>query len=554
MSHVNGIFGKKERENSNQQTIEAKDNDSISNSSSQNNQDLNENHPNYGEEDIIEYPFSRDGRDPSENPHISRERNVIRDFLFGGNKQERSQQAEVDDSILLRIQESFNKLQTQIDDQKKFMEKIAEKKPKQNGLFNRITTPKFPDTPKFKLDEPNGIKLVELHFPRQKFSGANGIKEISVLEFLRGMTRGQTNCGLSEEDFRVVLANRCTGQAAGLVNRWLDIKSSIESIYSQLYTTFNNEKDPIAAQKELFNYTIPVNLTFSEIKAEIETLASQACYLGQSKQQQKDMYDSYSITALQKCLPHNAARYITEALITLTQEKGGQPQFHELIEQVLCHIPIIDAEINHAKSLKNHQFAPKRVLFANTYKEKNTKEPTMPIQNASMRSQNFRKKYINAINRMESQIKDYEGEHFNTEESDYTSDDEQYPHVLAMKQRYDSKKGYMGKNNYNKRHESSHNNSRVSSGKKFCVMCRLYQHESINKCYSIKDDNLKQVLDPPSFGACKNCKEKLNNDFFHQERYCPLRPLMLQKYKEGLAKPYGFFKDYVEKLNNPKQD
>ena len=116
-----------------------------------------------------------------------------------------------------------------------------------------IKSPDFeaPFEPKHSIEDINGMKYVEMQFPKVKFTGISGFNSINVMDFLRSMTSAQKKCKLNEEQFLDVLASRTGPPAAHMINRWIDLKLTARIIYTRLFQLYHQIVDPIKTQQYL---------------------------------------------------------------------------------------------------------------------------------------------------------------------------------------------------------------------------------------------------------------------------------------------------------------
>eukprot|EP00088_Acartia_fossae_P013590 TRINITY_DN17169_c0_g1_i11.p1 TRINITY_DN17169_c0_g1~~TRINITY_DN17169_c0_g1_i11.p1 ORF type:complete len:117 (-),score=16.10 TRINITY_DN17169_c0_g1_i11:394-744(-) len=63
----------------------------------------------------------------------------------------------------------------------------------------------------------------------------------SICKFLEGMYHGQKVCNLTEDDFKEILLNKCTGVPHRLVKDWINMKISVGEIYNRLYKLYGTE-------------------------------------------------------------------------------------------------------------------------------------------------------------------------------------------------------------------------------------------------------------------------------------------------------------------------
>lgn len=400
-----------------------------------------------------------------------------------------------------------------------------------------IKSPDFeaPFEPKHSIEDINGMKYVEMQFPKVKFTGISGFNSINVMDFLRSMTSAQKKCKLNEEQFLDVLASRTGPPAAHMINRWIDLKLTARIIYTRLFQLYHQIVDPIKTQQYLTNYKIPSNFGFNQILSEIDTLSSQAALIAPTESQQKSLQESYALSSLQKCLPVEASRHVNELIVKHIQRYGEQPKLEDITEDLIIMTPLLDSEIRNAK---NHHFDSPRKLGMFPHLNKITSSTMPSAQDISKGNSNFKGnnhfkggKRVNMI--------------YSQEEEDMSDQSHQGRVMIAQTNNTPNRSGF--KPNNNNRFKSN-----VTNGKYYCSLCGMNTHNSTSPrgCFSMMDDNFKQLMNiAPSFSSCTTCSQKLNKNLQHPMKYCPLRPKILEGYKSGQITPKGFFAKF---LNNSK--
>ena len=407
-----------------------------------------------------------------------------------------------------------------------------------------VKSPDFtePFTPKYSIEDINGMKYVDMQFPKVKFTGLTGYNTVNVMDFLRSMTSAQKKCKLLEEQFLDVLASRTGPPAAHMIHRWIDLKLSARLIYTRLYQLYHQIVDPIKSQQYLTNYKIPSNFGFNQILSEIDTLSSQAALIAPDESQQKSLQESYAMSNLQKCLPVEAGRHVNELIVKYIQKYGVQPKLEDITEDLIIMTPLLDSEIRNAK---NHHFDSARKLGMFPHLNK-LSSSTMPTAQDMARGSNHSKENNSFNNKG--------GRRANMIQSQYHNNNDQnhnHTHGRVMianaNQHSNQRSAYKPNNGQNSTRHT------VTQGKYYCTMCGMNSHDSTSPrgCFSMMDDNYKQLMNlAPAYSSCTTCTQKLNKNLQHPMKFCPLRPKLLEGYKKGTISPKGFFAKYLRE--NPQ--
>ena len=357
-----------------------------------------------------------------------------------------------------------------------------------------------------------GNKKINNTFPNYKFTGNVRDKfGVSVEEFLKAMNEGQQECLLSEDDFKRVLLRKCGGEAHGMVNRWIDLKFTVDDIYAGLLKNYGRGPEPESSHRFILTYRPPRNLPYDKILQEIEEAGRNASLLCHTEIDQTNMYNTVCIMALRNCLPFNGTRYVEEKIAEHRGEHGTEPSFQELTAALKNYSVAIDKELRNPPP--DYEFGPQRA-FLEFPTEGTSQYGKLP------RGQQTRGRYTNSrINQIQS------GDHYE-------------PHINAVGSPYG--------NPYNsgKQMGAPHNSSRVTGGKRYCPMCDRNNHSPHDKCTAIRDARGKMVEGALSSAPCNNCRGKLQLDLYHNEKYCPIRDEMMRLYDTGDVIPVHHFARY----------
>ena len=477
---------------------------------------------------------------------LERIRNAAANFK-GGKDSER-------DEAIAGLIDCVNQLSTRLDAQRDSINDYKNKKLGGlcgRGIRLRIQPPKFPLKPLHSLGNVNSIRLVEGAFPRTKFTGSKK-DTLSIREFLEAMNRGQVTCQLSEKDFKAALIQRCLGEAYRMVSRWIDMEETVESIYFSLYNIYGNDLQPFEAQNRLISYQPPRYIKFDQIKAEIEELALTASMISQEPDDQKRLYNELALMALRKCLPTTSRRYVEEISARVAAAEGRPPTYNEVTEGLKNYLDAINEELRSPPP--GYALAKPRKFLALTVKGSSGNEPEKPENYRANRTKGrgnggqrrtFRANKIALEEASEDSEEEQEDEAYAQVNELNTQSQSRKMGQKTPTGRYEQAKKKQGQYSRNSGQHNTHQNNRIGQGKKFCMMCLSNTHNPSDNCFALKDDRGKQIEGGLSTGPCEICKDKLKKDLFHNSKYCPLRPKMLQLYAEKRVKPIGIFARYL---------
>ena len=225
------------------------------------------------------------------------------------------------------------------------------------------TTSDEENSPKYTLASLQQQKLMDHLFTRNRFTGDKGM---TIKQFLECMNRGQRSCHLTEEDFKEVLLMRTLGEPYHMIDNWIALGESVEYIYSNLYQVYNTDLEPSEATNMISEYRPPRGLSFPEIVAELNDLATQASMDIELIPDRKKNHNQLSLMALGKCLPQNSTRYVKEETARFLADTGRHPTFSELIEALVEMYPAINMDLKNPPS--DYRFGKPRVFMKFTTK------------------------------------------------------------------------------------------------------------------------------------------------------------------------------------------
>lgn len=399
-------------------------------------------------------------------------------------------------------------------------------------IQSMIEIPSFQETSSFDMKTLAGCKVIDFYFKHIRFNGKDGKEEGNINDFLRNMLVANESARLNREDFITVLISKTSGPARNVFESWKSMDCTVEEIYSAAYSTWNSEVSATKAGALLANYSIPKSFTFSEAIADINQLAILASCSGIDKAARLHLQESHIINTLLNRLPKNVRHIIETEYIKLQSRLGRQPLAKELLSCLYAYHSRINEELG---VCKEYNYSGKRGVF-DICKEK--KVVDFDRTNTFKFKKGVRNLNVNALSYSDAP---------QSSVSSKTRENKTSEKLCLMSQLHPK----LSSAHINALDKSMKFNTKnqQGKGKKYCTFCGMNNHNSSDGCYSIRNDELRNVYVTPSMQECGFCSEKLNKNLHHSSKLCPIRSTMMTAYKKGLVKPLGFFKAYFEKQN-----
>ena len=376
------------------------------------------------------------------------------------------------------------------------------------------------------------LALVNNTFPiRQKFSG-NG--NPSITEFLRNLKFSQSQCMLTEKQFKTIFLRCTTGSVYEHVACLIDGDISINEIINSLLLKYDTRLKPEEATLLLNNYVAPKTADFSSVISDIMSLA-QRSVLSQPPQCRKAIYDYSATDILIKNLPTDSQNDGRKIKADLYRELERTPTFDEVSRALMPYSSAID--FNYSKDRKSKIFSS----LKNTHKI----SPLNISNNKPFIRRNNRIVHINEINTLPNK-----GPHFSQDRQNFSSSSNPnnkngfnqrspalYDKVYKNKPSFQNAKPNYS-TNYNKQYNAGNNYTSSNARKQLsCKLCGKGGHTSTGFCWEMRTNSGAFTLCNPVPLHCDTCMEEYSKELFHSDDLCPLRPRALWLKQNDMWKP-----------------
>ena len=341
-----------------------------------------------------------------------------------------------------------------------------------------------------------------------KFSGSsNGV---NIIEFLSSMNQGQEIANLSRSEFLQVLLKCVSGKVYNLISECITHDGDISNLYYSLLALYDRRMSSTDARKVLASYKAPRNSSITKVQTYILETASRIASALPKGPSRTSMFNLEANSALVRCLPASSSTLCTNIINTLTAKLQRQPSFVEVTKCLTKFADTInnDIERNGAFSTKigqNRQNNQRnfRVLSLNQYKNNNNN------RRDTNNNRNGYYKYNNASNN-----------NHNGRLKVNTFGNRKFKDSPRNEAAYNI-------NNNNNRKRTLH-----------CSLCGQNDHEAINGCFKMRDDQHRLIQVIPSFRHCNVCLEKKGKKLFHPSSACISRDIYIKmRKKEGKRWP-----------------
>jgi hypothetical protein len=218
-------------------------------------------------------------------------------------------------------------------------------------------------------------------FPtRNKFSGNGQPGDLGVIEWLHLLGHSQAACELSRAEFKDMLLICSTGKAHMLILEWSTNGESIETIYHNVLTHYDNRLTPGEAKALLFQYKIPKSSSLSEAVSYIMDLAGRASSSLPPGEARTALYNLEATECLIRSLPPSAKITATNIQSQLSSKLGRAATITELNRGLNVYRTTIDSEIKSRGHVPDKEKAEKKPYKGKWQKKSAAGPSTMSLQ------------------------------------------------------------------------------------------------------------------------------------------------------------------------------
>jgi hypothetical protein len=218
-------------------------------------------------------------------------------------------------------------------------------------------------------------------FPtRNKFSGNGQPGDLGVIEWLHLLGHSQAACELSRAEFKDMLLICSTGKAHMLILEWSTNGETIETIYHNILTHYDNRLTPGEAKALLFQYKIPKSSSLSEAVSHIMDLAGRASSSLPPGEARTALYNLEATECLIRSLPPSAKITATNLQSQLSSKLGRPATITELNRGLNVYRTTIDSEIKSRGHVPDKEKVEKKPYKGKWLKKSATGPSTMSLQ------------------------------------------------------------------------------------------------------------------------------------------------------------------------------
>jgi len=353
----------------------------------------------------------------------------------------------------------------------------------------------------------------------QKFSGQNKDGSMDILEYLSIIKAAQTQCNLSENEFKEMLLASTTGKAHVLIAAWINLEEDPATIFHNLLLHYDKRETPEEARMKLYTYKAPKHATLNEVEAHIMHLARRAVDNLPQGPSRKAAYQMEFIQGLIRSLPPHSSMEIQSVNNNLSARLGRAATAVEISRALNAIKHSIDMDIKN-----NGQDTMRKFSLSNRIPYKGNNKTIRHTTYALTRGNNM-------TGRNTTQFTSHR---FNKGTNPYSNGSRQNnpPQTRQFTMRMSS--NGMGRNNYNappQRRVTNPNQIPLGNNRRiqntaqinYCSLCGKKDHTVKDGCPNMVDDNGAQVQCFPSHGTCQVCPEKIFPRLNHNAVYCPYR-------------------------------
>lgn len=410
---------------------------------------------------------------------------------------------------------SEEQVRTTVEDRLKGFEKeLLQKKLDYANNIQQVQPPQFAQISRKNEDRLTSHKYIWQG--KNKFAGE---KNQSVVELLTHLNSVQNMLKMCEAEFKNFMLQNLTKEVFTQVRQEFHAGSNVGTVYTLLQVLYNKEDSPTAYKDKLKAYKATKADTMHSAFATVRKYTTLSLDPSLSENMRNQLLNIESVYQFINCLPPKSKLIVQENLNKWQQSETDIPDAHKFFASLAIFRDSIDRDIaqngvnnNHTRSSRYNTYALDRTEEEHFFEEQEqATEYASSEDEDGFEEEYIPKKYLMAMIRNQNRTKfsprgnnrGRPGSYSRNQRSNHTSSRDR------------NQRGFQ---NYRE------------SGSKYCSLCGATSHNSVDTCYKMRDDNFKIVSIVPIQKPCSVCKNKLNKDLFHPEKFCFLRD-SLKKFK-----------------------
>ena len=329
-----------------------------------------------------------------------------------------------------------------------------------------------------------------------KFAGARKENDMCIIEYLSQVKAAQSQCNLSEKEFKEMLLASTTGKAHLLLMEWINLNEDPASIFHSLMLHFDKRIQPEDARMQLYTYKAPKNAALKDVESHIMELASRAATTLPSGPSRVANYNMEFIQGLIRSLPSQSSIQIQNINNLLSARLGRAALAGELSKALNTYRHSIDTDIKLHGADYIRKFKP--TMANRNYPRQAQAYTVMQIQ------RDFQTRpAIRQFNRRGTGIKTF---NMRTNFSGQGSNNGTGPRDFY-------KNSNFGNKNYMPTNQATN----------YCSLCGKRDHLSTDGCPNMVNNAGKIVPVFPTHGICQVCPDEVSPRLNHPATLCPYR-------------------------------
>ena len=402
------------------------------------------------------------------------------------------------------------------------------------------------------------IKTANSVFPLKNPFTGNGHPYID--EWLNELNTAQDILNLSLSEFKNFMRKSSSGEPYQTIDQGFKTGLDVEQMYQSLHRTYDMLISPEVASSKLLNFKATKDQNLSQTIQFIQNLASRSAAAYPEGNEQKVFFNTEASNTLKRCLPTYSRTLANETFVTLTQDLGKVPTYHQLASALDKFTDSINNDLINNGANKNSNgnisiYKEKTVVDPYKEIERRQKEGFQSNHQSHLKNNEYRSHNGNGYKNNGYQ-NNYRGKNTNYKGQNKvnqlnagpnTADQGYQPHNSSdcKRRTYNPNRQRYGEQSGNRNEDHAVYLGR--NKKLYCGLCGQSNHTPSMGCKLLRDNKGRLIEQGLSSAHCLKCYDKFNGlQLYHPEKYCPGRKEMMELYSQGSVYPAGVFKGAFE--------